>query len=89
MEEQQAVVQAVAVVHDARTVAYFDGLLKRRSAMGGGHLIPLQKVAVEALAAVATEEATLALGRAAGRFLLAPEIKAAARAALARKGGAA
>lgn len=88
-DEQQAVIRALAGIQDARTLAFFDNLLSRRSAIGGAELIPLQLVAVEALADLGTPEAATALKKASTRWLLHNDVKAAARKAADRVGGGA
>jgi len=87
LEEQHAILDGLARVRDPRTIDYFDGLLAKHTALGGGNLVPLQLQAVEALVGIGTQQALGALRKATGRWLLSADVKTAAKAALARAGG--
>ncbi|RME21583.1 MAG: hypothetical protein D6798_17775 [Deltaproteobacteria bacterium] len=88
LEEQRAILEGLARVRDPRTIDYFEGLLAKHTAWGGGNLVPLQLLAVEALEAIGTEAARDALRKSSRRWLLAAEVKTAARTVLGRWGGA-
>ena len=83
-EEQTAFLKSLAAFKDPRTVPFFSTMLNEMKIARGGALQDRQILAVEALGAIATEDARAALTKCSRKWSAPRNIKQAAKQALTR-----
>lgn len=87
-QEQAELLRTLAAFKDARTVAYFEGLLTGVNLSRNAKVVARQMLAVDALRQIPGDESRQALARSAKKWGLPREVKDAVKRALSSHGGA-